>query len=92
MQFENLEGIEFKRKAYIPDILYPTLTSQLLLTSLSILKRRNMAISSAYDTVSKEYGRYLYKVTRLYTSNNWLKMHGKPMRRGLENKKAKGLF
>ena len=82
--------MQFETKKYIP--MYNNMSGMMFLTTNEILKRRQMEWSDAYEEVRKEYGKYLRRVTRLYTSNNWLKMHKQPMRRGLENKEAKGLF
>lgn len=83
------KDINFETRKYIPGVV---LSTQTLLNSHEILKRRQMTWTDAYAEVRAEYGKYKYHVIRYANSNNWLKMHKKPMRRGLENKKAKGLF
>lgn len=68
---------EFNVKSYVPTLL--SLSSvNLLERSHEIMNRRNERIANAYDVCFNEYW---YGYIRKVRSNNWLKMHGYPMRR-----------
>lgn len=42
---------------------------------------RNVALADAYMTMNAEFARYRLKAIQETHSNNWLRMHGYPMRR-----------
>ena len=49
-----------------------------IIFSNKLLERRTMHLLTAYDIMTKEYEQYRRRVL----PNNYLKMHGIPMRRG----------
>lgn len=51
-------------------------------------KRQLSTLAACYGTASVQYQSYKHKVERRSHSNNWLKMHGQPLRRGKENKRV----
>ena len=90
MQIE-VEKIKYAAKKYVPQMLLGAGVAGIIIsnhTSQTNLK----VLAACYGTTSVQYQTYKHKVERRSHSNNWLKMHKQPMRRGLENKEAKGLF
>lgn len=75
-----MEG--FNIKPYVPELLSPVIsckaTVELILASHKIIEDRQKRLAKAYDVCFNEYW---YGYVRKVRSNNWLKMHGYPMRR-----------
>ena len=77
-----MEDAKYNFKAYVPTILLTNvLTSSTLFTTNDILKKRVNKFNDAYVEIRNHYGEYKNKVIREFAPNNWLKMHGYPMRR-----------
>lgn len=76
MDTEKISNVMSKSRkllnAYIPDSIsvYPF-----------SLMMRNVMMGEAYKTAASEFRRYRYEVIRRTHSNNWLRLHGYPMKR-----------
>lgn len=70
-----------KYKLPVPMILYPGLSE----ASIKAASRACRAELTAASSVYRELDVYRLRIIRKYASNNWLKMHGYPMRRKARN-------
>ena len=84
MQIE-VEKIKDVAKKYVPQMLLGAGIAGLMWDHMTS-KRQLSILAACYGTTSVEYQSYKRKVERKSHSNNWLKMHGQPLRRGKENK------
>lgn len=81
MQIEKIKDVV---KKYVPQMLLGAGVAGIMIgnhTSQTKLK----VLAACYGTTSMQYQSYKRKVERKSHSNNWLKMHGQPLRRGKEN-------
>lgn len=71
--------VKEKLNAYIPETI--VLNPMTMVWYADICYQRAMAGILATKTANSEYENYRIKVLRRIHSNNWLKLHGYPMRR-----------
>lgn len=72
--------MEFNKKKYYPGLMVGASISGITVGDI-ISNKRLTALSDAYELMSEEYKYYWIR----NRSNNWLKSHGYPMRRGYSN-------
>lgn len=70
-----MEKSEFEK--YVPKHLDARISITILAQAFSKSRKRIEMLRATFDEMNKSYGRYVLQVH----SNNWLKMHGYPMRR-----------
>ena len=71
-----------KAKNYIPEaIVLTTGMATQLYTNHKIMTRNKEVLAKCYKAIGERYEEYKRKVIYEFTSNNWRKMHGLPMRR-----------
>ena len=69
-------------KKYVPEILInPGIQLLAMIESAKESHKRMIKIAEDYNNANKCFEEYKNKVIRRTSSNNWLKMHGYPMRR-----------
>jgi len=76
--------MEFNKKRYYPGLIVGASTYGITVGDI-ISRKRLTSLSNGYEWMSKEYKAYWIR----QRSNNWLKSHGYPMRRGSLNQHAK---
>ena len=74
---------------YTPEILTVWPTIHMMEARHIIYDRRLSALEKAYVDTNKALEEYRRGATRRTRSNNWLKLHRQPMRRGKENRDLK---
>ena len=81
----NTEKISEMVKKHTPEILTVWPMIHMLEEQYIVNDRRLKALEESYGIVNKELEKYRHRVMRRTRSNNWLRLHGYPMRRGKEN-------
>ena len=82
----NMEELRENFKKYAPEILYAHNIIHMMAAQHIVNDRRLRVLEKSYGIMNKEYAAYKHRVSRRTHSNNWLKLHGYPMRRGKENR------
>ena len=80
MQIEVKDAI----KKYAPQMLLGAGVAGIMISNHTSQTRLKV-LACCYGKTSTQYKTYKRKVERKSHSNNWLKMHGQPLRRGKEN-------
>lgn len=73
-----------KLRKYVPETISP-LGIPLMIARMRKLNKDVERLKETYSNVNKAWKDYSRSVLRT-RSNNWLKLHGYPMRRGNENR------
>lgn len=67
-------------KKYVPTVLLPCSTAMMVINSKAAI-RQQAVLLEGFERLTKEYGQYRKKAFKRLNTNNWLKMHGYPMKR-----------
>lgn len=90
MQFdrEMIDKITNVAKKYAPEIITGAGIVSFMRFNAMTTERKLQLMKTCYGEASTQYQTYKRKVERKSHSNNWLKMHGQPLRRGKENERV----
>lgn len=80
MNVDTLFRVKENMTKYAPQYLSVSGIACILEGAL-IEAKRSATLSAAYESMNAEFARYKLRVIQNSHSNNWLKMHGYPMRR-----------
>lgn len=80
----NMEELREMVMKHTPEVLRPEYVAGMIYSIRKTTKRLN-DLKKSYEDLDRAFMEYARNATRKIHSNNWLKLHGYPMRRGKEN-------